>query len=111
MIPTWYGFILLFLAAWRSWHLLAYDDILNWPRRYVTAAGNPKVNADGVWTNKPKEFREGLADWIECPYCSGWWVAIGWYGAFLIWPHGTTIAAVFCALGAGVVAAHKFLSS
>lgn len=107
VIPSWYGFILLSLAAWRSWYLLAYDDILSRPRRYVTKVPRSWKEGDPA----PRGSRYWLIDWLECPFCSGWWSAIIWYGTFLVWPHGTLIAAVFCALGAGVVAAHKFLSA
>ena len=35
-VPGWYELLLLSLAAWRVFHLLAEDDILDRPRRYVT---------------------------------------------------------------------------
>lgn len=99
MIPDWWEALLLFVAAWRMWHLLAKDDILDRPRNWLV----------GVQSGKWK--REGLADWLECPFCSGWWVALGWWGAWLIWPHGTLVATVPFVLGAGVIASQKFLTS
>ena len=107
-VPSWYGVILLSLAAWRLWHLLAEDDILDRPRRYVT-------RLDEKWEKEgdpvPKEYRVGFANWLTCPYCFGAWVALAWWGAWLIWPHETLIAATPFVLSAGVAGAAKVLSS
>ena len=107
-VPSWYGVILLSLAAWRLWHLLAEDGILDRPRRYVTRLDeNWEKEGDPV----PKEYRVGFANWLTCPYCFGAWVALAWWGAWLIWPHETLIAATPFVLSAGVVGAAKVLSS
>ena len=107
-IPDWYEALLLSLAAWRVWYLLAEDDILDRPRRYVTRLGSKwEKEGDPV----PPGYRIGLANFLTCPYCFGAWVALGWWGAWLIWPHGTLVAAVPFVLSAGVVGAAKALSS
>lgn len=59
----------------------------------------------------PKEYRAGLGSWITCPYCAGFWVAVLWWVAWLIWPYETTLFAVPWALSAGVIGASKILSS
>jgi hypothetical protein len=43
---------------------------------------------------------------LECPWCAGFWIALAWWGAYELWPHGTTIAAVPFAISAvvGIVA-------
>lgn len=84
---------LLALAAWRVFQLIAEDEILNRPRRYVTA------RLDAKWQL-----------FIECPYCAGFWIAVAWWVAFQIWEFGTLVVAVPFALSAGVVAAAKVLS-
>lgn len=107
MIPDWWEALLLSLAAWRMWHLLTKDDILDRPRRYVTRV--PKTWKEG--DPPPRNSRYVLIEWLECPFCSGWWVALGWWGAWLIWPHGTLVASVPFVMGAGVVAAQQYLTS
>lgn len=102
MIPSLYALLLLAVAAWRVFHLLAYDDILNPIRNRVV--GLP-ANA--------KDFKggsESLADFIECPFCLGFWVGLGWWGAWALWPHWTLVAAVPFVISAGVVAAQKYLT-
>ena len=92
-VPDWWEALLLALAAWRIFQLIAEDTILDGPRRYVTA------RLDAKWEL-----------FIECPYCSGAWLAAAWWVAWQIWPHGTLVVAVPWALSAGVVAAAKVLS-
>lgn len=89
-VPNWWAAILLGLAAWRTWKLLAEDDILNKPRRYVTRMG-PKWKKEG--DPLPKAYRDGLAEFLKCPYCLGFWTALGWWGLWQAWPHGTLVAA------------------
>lgn len=73
-LPSWYALLLLALAAWRTWVLVSRDDIATRPR---------------VWAYKNLH----AAEFLECPYCSGFWIALAWWGAFELWPHGTPIAA------------------
>ena len=92
-VPDWWEALLLALAAWRIFQLIAEDTILDGPRRYVTA------QLDAKWEL-----------FIECPYCAGFWIAVAWWAAWQIEPHWTLIVAVPWALSAGVVAAAKVLS-
>lgn len=78
-VPDWWQTILLALAAWRTWKLLAGDMILDRPRRYVTG---------------------GWGDFLGCPYCSGFWIALGWFGAWEQWSHGALVAATPLVLSA-----------
>ena len=80
------------LAAWRVWHLIALDDITDRPRRYIT---------DG---------RDKLLDFIECPYCSGAYVAGAWVVAYALWDEGTMWAALVFAVNAGVILANYWLN-
>ena len=92
-IPTWYQFLLLGAAAFRTWKLVGDDTILDWPRdRSLELAfkiGGPKL----------KDYWLSL---LECPWCAGFWIALVWWGAFQLWPHGTVIAAVPFAISAVV---------
>jgi len=92
MIPDWIELALLGLAAWRTWALLALDDIIARPRRYVTS-----------------RF-PGVEDFLDCPFCSGFWIALGWWGAWQLWPQGTLVAAGAVSIAA-IVALIERLSS
>lgn len=83
MIPSWWTFALLALTAWRVWLLLAEDTILDWPRQRIRS--------------------ERISEWLTCPRCAWFWVALAWYAAWLAWPHGATVAAVPFALSAAVI--------
>ncbi len=76
---TWWPFVLLGLAAYRVWRLLAQDSILDAPRRRLSP---------------------GAGSFVECCWCLGFWVAVAWWTAWLFWPHATTWAAVPFSLSA-----------
>lgn len=107
-IPDWWEAVLLALASWRCFQLLALDDILDRPRRYVTRL-DPRWKKDGDAVGS--KYRFELANFITCPYCAGFWITLAWWGAWLLWPHGTLVAAVPLVLHAGMIAGHKLLSS
>lgn len=89
-IPTWYGTILLALAAYRTWRILALDTILDKPR--------------------DRWFPEGYkrTEFLTCPYCLGFWVSLAWWLAFIAWPHWCLVAAAPLAISAlvGLIAAN-----
>jgi len=91
-VPSPYEAVLLALAAWRVWHLIALDDITDRPRRYVT---------DG---------RDKLLDFIECPFCMGFWVALAWVGAWAVDDEVTGWVALPFAVNAGVVFVNYWLN-
>ena len=77
MIPEPWAFALLALAAFRVWKLIAEDTLLDRPLR---------------------RLREWEA--VTCPWCSGAWITVAWWAAWLLWPHGTLVAAVALAVDA-----------
>lgn len=107
-VPNWYEALLLALAAWRVFHLLAFDDILDRPRRYVTRLSR-SWRQEGDATGE--DYREGLANFLTCPFCFGFWLAAAWWGLWLIFPTETLFAAGLFALSAGVIGAQRLLSS
>ena len=107
-VPDWWEAIILSLAAWRIFHLLAFDDILDRPRRYVTRLA-PTWEKEGDATGD--RYREGLGGFIECPFCLGFWIALGMWGAWQMWPHETLVFSAPWVLSALVVAGQKFLSA
>lgn len=60
MTPTPAILLVLAIVSWRTWYLLAHDRILNRIRDEVAPTGS-----------KLREF-------LECPYCAGFWVAGMW---------------------------------
>lgn len=107
-IPDWYQIALLALAAFRSWRLLAEDDILDRPRRYVTALGSEwRKEGDKL----PANYRIKLMEFISCPYCLGAWIGLVWWGAFQFSEHVTLVVATPFAISALIVFANRLSES
>jgi len=106
-IPDWWQFFLLVGAAWRVFSLLSRDDLLDRPRRYVTRVPATWKEGDAP----PLTARYGLIEFLQCPACFGFWVALAWWGAWQAWPHGTLVVAVPFALSAGLIAVQRFIAS
>jgi hypothetical protein len=105
-VPSWYVLLLLSAAAYRSWRLLAEDDVLDRPRRWLVRLGPEwKQEGDPV----PATYRARLGKFLSCPWCFGAWVAIGWWVAWQLWPHGTTVVAVPFAASAVVAGLSSLL--
>ena len=98
MIPEPYVFILLALIAYRVWRLIAEDDILERPRRWIVRL--PRTWEEG--NRLPDSYREKLALFIICPWCAGAWVSLLIYTIWMAtlgrWPEDVEDAVV----GAGV---------
>jgi hypothetical protein len=70
--PSPWQFLVVALAVFRLWRLLAQDD-LPWLVRLRNAAVGARETA-GVWT-----FRHPtVAHWLQCPWCLGAWLTVGW---------------------------------
>lgn len=95
-LPTWYGLLLLALAAFRTWRLIARDTILDRPRKWLVGLPADWQEGDRV----PRRYREHLATWIECPFCAGFWNAVVWWGAFEWSSHWALIVAAPWAISA-----------
>lgn len=99
MIPAWWQFTLLSLAAYRLWRLLAEDTILDGPRlRVYRAVGwNPESDDE-----PPPTYRAKLAIFISCPWCAGFWISLAAWGAWSWEPHWTLVACAPLAVSAAV---------
>jgi hypothetical protein len=106
--PNWYELALLALAAWRLFHLVAFDDILDRPRRYITRL-NKSWRQEGDATGE--QYRAGLAGFLTCPFCLGFWVSVAVWVAWLVFPTETLWVAVPLALNAALIGAQRILSS
>lgn len=105
-IPNWYGLILLGLASFRTWRLLALDDILDRPRRRLLRLGNWKADGDII----PPTYLKGVGDFLICPWCSGAWVSLAWWGAYEWSSHWSLVIAVPWAISSLVGAVGSVLS-
>lgn len=105
-IPDWYELVLLGIASWRTFNLLAYDKILEGPRRWLT-----RLPYDWDATKElPEEYKMKWALFINCPYCAGFWVGVVWFAAWEITPFWTTVATIPFVFNAIVVALAKILT-
>lgn len=86
MIPEPFEFLLLALIAYRTWRLLAEDDILERPRHWLVRLPRGWEEGDPL----PQAYRQKLALFINCPWCAGAWVSGAVYIAYLAtlgsWP-------------------------
>jgi uncharacterized protein DUF1360 len=105
-VPDWWAFLLLGLAAWSTFELLAFDTILEGPRRRLLRLGREWEKAgDPV----PDNYRLSWAIFLSCPYCAGFWIAVAWLAAWEIDHKWTLIVAAFMALRALVISGDKLL--
>ena len=89
-VPSWWEAVFLAGAAFRVWRLIAQDTILDEARDRL-------VKADSR-----SEYRQGLDEFLRCPWCMGFWVSVAWWIAWLIFPHATVVVAVPWAISAAV---------
>ena len=82
---------------------------------FMLAYGALDRLAQGTWRQEGDStgegYREKWALFLVCPFCAGFWIALAWWGAWLVWPHATLIAATPFVINAGVIAAQRILSS
>lgn len=71
-VPGWWQALLLGLAAFRVYRLIAEDTILDQPRRYLLRLGSDwQKDGDPV----PDNYRAKWAEFITCPWCAGFWIS------------------------------------
>lgn len=92
MTPGLTALVVLSLATFRVWHLLAYDTVLDGLRAWVF-----RWDGEG---EPPAAYRRRLDDFIGCPWCAGFWVALAWWAAWLVWPATTLRCALLPAVSA-----------
>ena len=98
-VPDWWSFTLLALAAYRTWRLLAEDEILDRPRRWALRLGEDwEKDGDPV----PDNYRVDWGLFLMCPWCCGFWISIAWWAAWQATEKWTLVVAVPLALSAVV---------
>lgn len=104
-IPNWYGIFLLSAGAWRVFRLLSEDTILDRPRAWFLRLPVDWEEGDKI----PEGFRAGLAGFITCKYCLGFWVSLLWWTAWLQWPTETVFVSIPLAISTLLIAVAKLL--
>lgn len=96
VIPPIYQFLLLAFAAYRLWRLLAEDEILNRPRRWLVRLPLSWDDGDAI----PKNYRNEWAIFFQCPWCLGAWVCLGTYigWMFTVGTTPSSVSEVFVAI-------------
>jgi hypothetical protein len=89
VIPAWLPAVILALAVFRIYRLIADDDILDGPR-------------DRLLDRLAEERLEKLDKLITCPWCLGFWLSVLAWLAWLVTPDWTVGLAFPWALSAGV---------
>lgn len=105
--PGWWQFLLLSLAVFRVYRLIAEDTILDRPRRWLLRLGDWQ-DGDGE-DNIPAEYRDKWGLFITCPWCLGFWLSVVTWVAWLLFPTETVWLAVPWALSAAVALINKNL--
>jgi hypothetical protein len=94
MIPEPYELVLLALIAYRVWRFIAVDTVFEKVRHKLVRL--PKTWVEGQ--SLPKSYRNGLAEFLNCPWCAGLWVAgivyVLWICTLGEWPDSVTDIAV-----------------
>lgn len=83
-VPDWWAAVLLALAAYRTFRLVGEDKITERPRHRLLYELEFRREGRGTYW---QEF-------ITCPWCAGFWIALVWFAAFELWEHATVVAAV-----------------
>lgn len=94
-VPDWYALMLLALAAFRIYRLIAEDVVLDRPRAWILRLGGWK---EGQPT--PRGYRAKLGEFLTCPWCAGFYVSCVVWLCFSWQPHITLIVSTPFALNA-----------
>ncbi len=91
-MTPWFLWLILTLATYRLWRLLALDTILERPRTAILVRAQ-----DTRW--------ERYADALWCPWCSGFWLCVAVFGIthalatpLTLWPLQAAAAATLVGL-------------
>lgn len=110
-IPDAWQFVLLALAAYRVYRLIARDTITEPLRAAVSYPDTQAVSLDeqpedegltviGTDTDIPKSWRVYVATLIRCPWCAGFYVSVGTWLLWDVWPRPVLFLATPWAIAA-----------
>lgn len=98
-VPVPWAALILIAAAYRIWRLLAEDTILTRPRRWLTNLPADWEEDDPI----PDDYRIGLANFISCPACFGFWIALAIWLIWEVTPFWTEVFSMPLAISAGLI--------
>lgn len=102
-VPGGMEFLLLALAGYRVTRLIGWDSITEKLRnRLLTRRHGVLMTVREKQRAVVSPRNNLLTRLIHCPWCLGFWISLGWWAAWMEWPHGTLVAATPWAIS-GVV--------
>jgi hypothetical protein len=96
-VPGVWEFVLIAVASYRLWRLIAEDTILDRPRKWALRLGGWQEGDDA-----PPGYREKWGEFLICPWCLGWWIGLAWWVAWVAWEQWAVMVAVPFAISAVV---------
>lgn len=85
-VPGWWETLLLVAATYRVWRLVAFDTVTDGVRaRVFPASKRPGGELVRRW--------QRWLEFLQCPWCAGFWLSLAAWGAWQLWPHGTMVVA------------------
>lgn len=97
MTPSPFELLLLALAAYRIWRLIAEDTILDRPRAWLLGVPGWLPTAHET---PPDGYRDKLAVFLTCPHCAGFWISVLTWLSWIAAGDWATAAAVPWAISA-----------
>lgn len=104
MIPQLWATVILGLAGYRLARVLGWDDfpLVFRLRRWATgetvhSSGSANARAGLTGEEVATTFtyrRPTVAHFLHCAFCTGFWIALGEYAAWVAWP-GWTLRVLF----------------
>lgn len=116
-VPTWWEFVLLALAGYRVWRLVARDTITAPVRAALTYPDDEAVTLETIEERGrlrlhnrllvygeagPRSWRVYLATLIRCHWCLGSWVSLVAWGAWELEARWTLVVATPFAVAATI---------
>lgn len=102
-------FAVVTLAAYRVWRIIARDSITEKAREVVTGVDDDHAPELADADRSPHPGRVYLSALIRCPWCSGFYVSIAAYAAWLIFPTETFWVSLPLAISAALGIIRKTL--
>ncbi len=102
LIEPW-AFVIIALAAWRVFHLIAKDKILNRPRRWLLRGPLETWEKEGDDPGDDYRLEWGL--FLTCAYCAGFWIsgiALSLYCVIVEWVGVFSFLCLWFAISAAV---------
>ena len=75
-LPSWAWWLVAVLAIWRATRLVTLDYVIERPRLWLTRKS------------------DGIGYFLSCPWCVGFWLAVGFAVLVATWPLGASWVAL-----------------